>query len=58
MTGAPNSTLAAVINREVQAALRAGMPLENIIATLLNAGEELQRMLPIVRAAVESRHAP
>jgi hypothetical protein len=58
MIGTPNNTLDAVINREVQAALRGGMPLENIIATLLNAGEQLQHMLPIVRAAVESRYAP
>jgi hypothetical protein len=58
MIGAPNTTLAAVISQEVQTALRSGMRLEDIIATLFSAGEQLQNALPLVRAAIESRYAP
>lgn len=50
----PKLTLSAVISGEVMKALRAGMPLENIIATLINQAEVLQVALPVVTAIRES----
>lgn len=50
----PNLTLSAVISGEVMKALRAGMPLENIIATLINQAEVLQIALPVVIAVRDS----
>lgn len=50
----PNLTPSAVISGEVMKALRAGMPLENIIATLINQAEVLQIALPVVIAVRDS----
>lgn len=50
----PNLTLSAVISGEVMKALRAGMPLENVIATLINQAEVLQISMPVVTAIRES----
>ena len=54
MNGSPNLTLSAVISGEVMKALRAGMPIENVIATLINQAEVLQISLPVVNAVRES----
>jgi len=54
VNGSPNLTLSAVISGEVMKALRAGMPIENVIATLINQAEVLQISLPVVNAVRES----
>lgn len=53
----PNLTLSAVISGEVMKALRAGMALENIIATLINQAEVLQISLPVVKAISDGKHS-
>jgi len=50
----PNLTLSSVISGEVMKALRAGMSLESVIATLINQAELLQVSLPIVAAVRDS----
>lgn len=54
----PNLTLSAVISGEVMKALRAGMPLENVIATLINQAEVLQVALPVVNAMRDAERSP
>ncbi len=53
----PNLTLSAVISGEVMKALRAGMALENIIATLINQAEVLQISLPVVKAISDGKNS-
>lgn len=55
---APNLTLSAVISTEVMRALRSGMALESVIATLINQAEILQLALPVVHACQDARSAP
>lgn len=58
MKGSPNLTLSAVISEEVMKALRAGMALESVIATLINQAEVLQISLPVVIAVREAGRRP
>lgn len=53
--GTPNTTLSAVVAQETTRALRAGMALETVIATLLWHVETLQISLPIVNAVMDGR---
>ncbi len=51
-------SLSSVISGEVMKALRTGVPLENVIATLINQAEVLQIALPVVIAVRESGRSP
>jgi len=57
VTGTPNTTLSAVVAQETTKALRAGMALESVIATLIWHVETLQISLPIVNAVVDARRS-
>lgn len=58
MKTSPNLTLSAVISDEVMKALRAGMALESVIATLINQAEVLQISLPVVKAMRDAGRSP
>lgn len=55
LTGTNSLTLSACLSAEVAKALRAGMPLENVIATLISMAEIYQANLPIAQAALEGQ---
>ncbi|MFA6310624.1 MAG: hypothetical protein WC681_04035 [Sterolibacterium sp.] len=57
VTGSPNITLSAVVSQETTKALRAGMTLETVIATLIWHVETLQISLPIVNAVMDGKQS-
>ncbi|MFA6443328.1 MAG: hypothetical protein WCV99_13390 [Sterolibacterium sp.] len=57
VTGSPNTTLSAVVAQETTKALRAGMTLETVIATLIWHVETLQISLPIVNAVRDGKQS-
>lgn len=58
MNHEPNVTFSAVIHQEAMKALRAGMPLENVIASLIHQAELLQLSLPVVNAMRDAGRNP
>ena len=58
LTGTPNTILSAIIAKESMTAVRNGVPVENVISTLIYQAEMLQMALPVVNAALDSRSAP
>jgi hypothetical protein len=58
LTGQPNPVLAAVLAGEINKALRSGVALENVIATLIRQAAVLQGAVPLVNAVLDSRRNP
>lgn len=58
LNGHPNSTLAAVLAGETMKALRAGVPVENVIATLIAQVDALQNSAPFINAVLDSKRSP
>jgi hypothetical protein len=58
LNGHPNSTLTAVVEIETMKALRAGVPVETVIATLVAQVDALQNSAPFINAVLDSKRSP
>lgn len=55
MIGTASTVLSAHLSAEIHKALRCGVPIENVIATLLAHAEILQAALPVTQAVLDGQ---